>query len=324
MAHSRRKILLLIITLHFLASCGGGGGGGGGGNSNPRDEPPAQEQPDNTVEQSPEPRPDPDTVSVERIRIAWGQGDQQFGVLYRPENATRKLPVVIMIHGGCWFSPYRLSLQTDLSIALAKQSFAVWNIEFRRIGNGGDWPVIFQDVAAAAEFLRTIAGDYNLDLNAVTAMGHSSGGHLALWLAGHKSVGAASPIYRSRPLSIHGVVGLGPITDLQSPICDSIVPRLIALESLDDEALKKRLADTSPIDMLPIGIASIIYSGSEDTISPASIAQTYVDAAVLAGDFSEHLVIEGADHFDLIDSAFMDMNLLADSIDRVRYRTQLK
>jgi acetyl esterase/lipase len=229
-----------------------------------------------------------------------------------------------MIHGGCWFSPYRLSLQTDLSIALAKQSFAVWNIEFRRIGNGGDWPVIFQDVAAAAEFLRTIAGDYNLDLNAVTAMGHSSGGHLALWLAGHKSVDAASPIYRSRPLSIHGVVGLGPITDLQSPICDSIVPRLIALESLDDEALKKRLADTSPIDMLPIGIASIIYSGSEDTISPASIAQTYVDAAVLAGDFSEHLVIEGADHFDLIDSAFMDMNLLADSIDRVRYRTQLK
>jgi acetyl esterase/lipase len=320
MAHCRRMCVSFVITLQLLTGCGGGGGGGSAGTG---DLPPAQLQPGDSTPESPEPRPDPAEVAIEAVRLAWGQGDQQFGVLYRPENTKGRLPVVIMIHGGCWFSPYRLSLQTDLSVALARRGFAVWNIEFRRIGNGGDWPVIFQDVAAAADFLETIAGDYNLDLSAVTAMGHSSGGHLALWLAGQGAVDTASPIYRSRPLSLHGVVALGPITDLRSPICASIVPRLIASDSLDDRELAERLADTSPIDMLPTGIASIIFSGGEDTISPASIAQAYVDAAVTAGDFSEHLVIDGADHFDLIDSAFMDMNLLADSVDRVRSRTLL-
>ena len=287
------------------------------------DTPAAPVQPAAPVTDSPAVRPDPDEVSVEATKLAWGQGEQQFGVLYRPDYANGPWPVVIMIHGGCWFSPYRLSLQTDLSMALARWGFAVWNIEFRRIGNGGDWPVIFQDVAAAAEFLPTIAGEYNLDMSAVTAMGHSSGGHLALWLAGHGSVDPASPIYRSQPLAIRGVVALGPVTDLQSPVCADLVPRLIASDSLGEAQLAERLADTSPIDMLPMGVASIIYSGSEDTISPAYLAQAYVDAAIMAGDFSEHLIIDGADHFDLIDSAFMDMNLMADNVDRVRYRTSL-
>ncbi len=310
---------LLIISAQILAGCGGSSGGGSG-NSNAAVKPVTPDEPAPEVV---EPRPDPSSVTVESTRLSWGPGDQQFGVLYRPEGFTRALPVVLMIHGGCWFSPYRLSLQTDLSIALAKRGFAVWNIEFRRIGNGGDWPVIFQDVAAAADYLVTIAAEFNLDLDAVTAMGHSSGGHLALWLAGNRSIDRASPIYRPQPFPIRGVVGLAPITDLRSPICDSIVPRLLDRDSLDERQLTKRLADTSPIDMLPIRMASIMFSGSEDTIAPASFTQAYVDAAVLAGDFSEHLLVEGADHFDLIDSEYMDMNLLADSVDEVRLRWRL-
>ena len=36
--------------------------------------------------------------------------------------------------------------------------------------------------------------------------------------------------------------------------------------------------------------------------------------AVKAGDYSEHLVIEGADHFYLIDRNAIDIALLADSL----------
>ncbi|HEY7886547.1 MAG TPA: hypothetical protein VIC08_16480, partial [Cellvibrionaceae bacterium] len=36
-----------------------------------------------------------------------------------------------------------------------------------------------------------------------------------------------------------------------------------------------------------------------------------------AGDYSEHLIINGADHFDLISSSVMDMALLEGSVRRI-------
>jgi len=37
-------------------------------------------------------------------------------------------------------------------------------------------------VAMAADYLQTIAPGYSLDLQRVVSLGHSAGGHLALWL----------------------------------------------------------------------------------------------------------------------------------------------
>jgi acetyl esterase/lipase len=62
---------------------------------------------------------------------------------------------------------------------------ATWSLEYRRIGNpGGGWPGTFADVAEGADHLRVLARTYPLDPNRVIVIGHSAGGHLALWLAG--------------------------------------------------------------------------------------------------------------------------------------------
>ena len=39
------------------------------------------------------------------------------------------------------------------SADLAKRGWAAWNIEYRRLGNGGGWPATFADVAAAVDHL---------------------------------------------------------------------------------------------------------------------------------------------------------------------------
>jgi acetyl esterase/lipase len=90
----------------------------------------------------------------------------------------------------------------------------VWNVEYRRLGNGGGWPMTFADVATGADFLRGIADQCALDLSHVVATGHSAGGHLALWLAGRHRLPAASPLFVATALPMHGVVSLAGIPDL--------------------------------------------------------------------------------------------------------------
>src|ERR1700724_95725 len=119
----------------------------------------------------------------EGIRLKYGDESVQFGDLYVPADEESH-PVVILIHGGFWRAAYDLSLMTKLAQDLAARGIAAWNIEYRRVGNsGGGWPGTFLDVAGATDYVMTIAATYRLDLQQVVAVGHSAGGHLALWLA---------------------------------------------------------------------------------------------------------------------------------------------
>ena len=79
----------------------------------------------------------------------------------------------------------------------------------------GTIPQMFRDVANAADFLRQIADQHNLNLHRVISMGHSAGGHLALWLAGRQAIKKHGPLHMDDPLPIHGVVALAPLADIK-------------------------------------------------------------------------------------------------------------
>lgn len=132
-------------------------------------------------------------------RIFYGRDPLQFGDLRLPKGSGPH-PVAIVIHGGCWLSAMAdLRNTAALADALRDNGVATWNIEYRREDSpGGGWPGTFQDVAHAADFLRQIALKYSLDLGRVVALGHSSGGHLALWLAArHRLPGDSECMQRS-------------------------------------------------------------------------------------------------------------------------------
>src|SRR5215218_4047314 len=117
-------------------------------------------------------------------REAYGSGPLQFGELRLPPGVTsRRLPVVVFIHGGCWRAAYDLAHVAAAADALAKAGYAVWVPEYRRVGDdGGGFPGTFEDIAAAIDHVRALAAKYQaLDTTRVVLVGHSAGGQLALW-----------------------------------------------------------------------------------------------------------------------------------------------
>lgn len=239
--------------------------------------------------------------------IAYGADPLQFGELWIPKTGRRH-PVIVLIHGGCWRAdlPGR-ELMDYMAADLRDRGYAVWNLEYRRIGHpGGGYPGTFQDVAAGIDHLRALAPQYGLDLGRVAVSGHSAGGHLALWAAGRDRLPAASALRTPNPLPLRGAVSLAGIADLSSyretgpEACGgpSTIDGLVGVQGTDGRDV---FADTSPPALLPLGDRQVVVSGALDPIVPPRFGQTYAAVAAAAGDPATSVVLEGAGHFELID-----------------------
>jgi acetyl esterase/lipase len=242
------------------------------------------------------PRPAPD------VRVPYGADRNQFGELRRPEGPGPH-PAAIIIHGGCWLAEHDLGYVSGLARALTEAGFATWSIEYRRIGqSGGGWPGTFLDVGAGADHVRSLAPEYDLDLDRVVAVGHSAGGHLALWLAGRHRLSAGDTLRGADPLRLTGVLSLAGITDLAAFAapdgCGASVPELLGAPP---DSVPDRRRRASPIEMLPLGLPQILVAGGRDVIVPLSQAREYARAAARAGDTIEILEIPAAGHFELVD-----------------------
>jgi len=233
-------------------------------------------------------------------RLSYGPHPLQFGELRLPEGSGPH-PVAIVVHGGCWIAEYDLGYISGLAAALAKDGIATWSIEYRRVGDpGGGWPGTFADVAAAADHLTKLAAEHPLALDRVVAVGHSAGGHLALWLAARHRLKAEDPLRGPTPLPLVGTVALAGIPDLATYAaptgCGSAVAGLLGGEP---STVPDRLQRTSPIEMAPLGIPQILVVGRFDTIVPLHQAHRYAVAAGEAGDRVEVCEIASAGHFEL-------------------------
>lgn len=237
--------------------------------------------------------------------IAYGSEPRQFGQLFLPRGPG-PFPVAVVIHGGCWKKFADLKNTMPMSDALRNAGIATWNIEYRPVDDeGGGWPGTYLDVAAAIEHLRTIARDHPLDLKQVVTVGHSAGGHLALWAAARHRLIKNSPLYAANPLRIHAAVNLaGPgrlqslTAEQQQKVCGSVpVTQLLGGEI---DRLPQRLRDGSPADMLPLGVPQLLITGSRDSLVPPALGEEYAALAEKSGDQAQMIVVEGAGHFEVI------------------------
>jgi acetyl esterase/lipase len=247
--------------------------------------------------------------------ISYGDDALQRGELRLPTGAGPH-PVVVVIHGGCWLAEYDLGHISGLAAALTEAGVATWSIEYRRVGDvGGGWPGTFADVAAATDFLRVIAVDHDLDLERVVTVGHSAGGHLALWLAGRRRLEIDDPLRGEAPLRIGGVVSLAGIPDLAAYAsttgCGAAVSALLDGEPTE---VPDRVGRTSPIELLPLGIPLILVTGELDTIVPVGQAHSYQQAARRMGDTVEIREVGGAGHFELVDPAQAAFDVVRDAV----------
>jgi acetyl esterase/lipase len=205
------------------------------------------------------------TVAPGARRISYGTEPLQFGELRVPSGRGPH-PVVTIVHGGCWMAKLgnlderavAFDLLRPMAAALTQMGIATWNLEYRRLGNaGGGWPGTFEDVAHGTDHLRKIAAEYHLDLSRVVAMGHSAGGHLAMWLAARPKLPRSSELYSKGPLPLKGVVDLDGPGDLratlsmQERVCGARV--ITQLLGGTPEERPQRYREASPIEMLPTG-----------------------------------------------------------------------
>ena len=234
-------------------------------------------------------------------RIPYGDDPHQFGQLRLPKGEG-PFPVVIIIHGGCWLSEYDLHHISPLAAKITKMGFATWSLEYRRVGNeGGGWPGTFLDVAAGADHLGEMVHEFPLDLNRVVTIGHSAGGHLALWLAARHNIPEQGSLYKQNPLPIQGVIALAGVGDLDLPnlqeICGGAILKLMGGTPAD---VPERYAQGSPLELLPFGIPQILIQGVKDPIVPVEFARDYCEAAQKSGDKVELVLLQEAGHFEVV------------------------
>jgi acetyl esterase/lipase len=197
-------------------------------------------------------------------------------------------PVVVTIHGGSWTAGVSKPVMRGLAGDLVRRGYAVWNIEYRRMGRGqgGGWPATFADVAAAIDHLERV--DAPLDLARVTLYGHSAGGHLALWAASRPRLPDGAPGAQPRVEAVAAVSAAG-VNDLaqsyrETP--DGVVGMLMG-GGPDEVPERYRLAD--PIELVPLRIPVLLVHGSDDATVSVRRSRNYAQAA-RAADASVELV----------------------------------
>lgn len=223
------------------------------------------------------------------VRIPYGADPNQFADLRVPPG-TGPHPLVINIHGGFWKAAYGLDHNGHLCEALRQKGVATWSLEYRRIGQpGGGWPGTGEDVRAAAEYALNLPKNHPIDPSRVISMGHSAGGHLALWLA-------AELPWLQGAISLAGVADLRKAYALQ--LSQGIVKTFLGGSP---EEQPDRYRQASPIERLPLRKRTVLIHGEKDSIVPIDIARGYEAAARKAGDRVQLLALADTGHFELID-----------------------
>jgi pimeloyl-ACP methyl ester carboxylesterase len=180
----------------------------------------------------------------------------------------------VLVHGGFWRARYGLDLEHALAADLVARGWTVWNVEYRRLGDGGGWPETVADVVAAIRALP-------VDASRIVAIGHSAGGHLATWASAH--------------VSLDGVVSqagaLDPFELWRVGASDNVVADL--LRGSPKSALDRYLEATP---QPPPGVPLLLVHGALDEDVPVSISRKF--AAQHGADL---VVIEDEGHMEHLD-----------------------
>eukprot|EP00434_Breviolum_minutum_P022861 symbB.v1.2.020172.t1/scaffold1682.1/size105993/3 len=229
--------------------------------------------------------------------------------------------LVVLFHGGFWLPQYGKELMNDVAMDLVQRNWAVWNVEYRRIAgpNWKDANSTLEDIVASLRFLE--ASEFPVKGVPIALVGHSAGGHLALW-----------SLLRPVSTDIRCVVSAGGVLDLCYADEEALgggagaVARFLVYK--DVTSLKQLV---SPIDMLPPCLVNSLppekashgtvpkariglVHGKRDEVVPSEQSIRFLVSSTCAGIPCElHMVLEEG-HYEVLNPRSVSWNAVVDMV----------
>jgi 3-dehydroquinate dehydratase-2 len=108
--------------------------------------------------------------------VRYGPHEDNIGDLRRGDDRSE---LAVFVHGGLWRREYERDTTESLAVDMTTRGFDTWNIEYRRLGNGGGWPASGHDVLMALDSIPRLG----VEPRRVVVVGHSAGSQLLMWAA---------------------------------------------------------------------------------------------------------------------------------------------
>lgn len=214
------------------------------------------------------------------LLLRYGRHPDQVIDVWSGDDRAATRPLAVFLHGGFWRPEYDRTHVRPLGQALCVAGWSVASIEYRR--SPGRPAATVDDVRAALGRLPRLLTGVPYD-GTLVLLGHSAGGHLALW--------AAAVV---KPSGLRGTVALAPVADLELAerlrLGDGAVPDFLGASATSR-------ADLDPVRLpTPPTPVSVVH-GARDTIVPLAVAESYA-----TGHPATRLVrLAEAGHYEVID-----------------------
>lgn len=246
-----------------------------------------------------------DEVTVQRVEYPSRGGptdpEKNWADLYLPAGAQQvdSIPLVVLIHGGEWQYQLGADIFDPLARDLASRGMAVYNIEYRRVGSGGGWPLTFHDVADALDHVVEVDRRFpQITTEDEVVVGHSAGAQLAVWggtrhLLEDDDVGAGPAFRPTRVVSIAGPLDMGYAATHGD---DRIVT---ALGGTPTE-VPSRYAMVDPLQNIAPDVPVVAIHGTHDTMVAPENSARYVEAVRRMNGRARLDLVDGEDHVSIV------------------------
>jgi arylformamidase len=221
-----------------------------------------------------------------QLNVPYGEAPRQKLDLFFPDGDATGRPIHMFLHGGYW----RANVKDDYDFVAegAIAAGAIAAIVDYTLMPGARMAQLVAEVRAAAAWLAAHATELGGDANAISASGHSAGGHLCSYLGSrspHESALPATPV--KSLLMLSGLYDLRPITAsyLQAEL--HLTP--------------EEVAHWSPFEAVPSMATHFEIVVGHDETPPFHIqAQDYAFALEKHGASVERVTLPGHEHMSIV------------------------